>query len=93
MAAAASFPIPASFTDLERAPYNLLPYPHDFADDDEALRADSFSSLVQLLEQGNRTLASGGMTVFENPNGDGMEDDNNGWLDEDRMQAMYTLVR
>jgi condensin complex subunit 1 len=87
----AAFPIPASFTDLERSPYNLLPYPQDFADDDEAARADSFNSLVQLLEQGNRALAKGGMTIFDD-SGDGIASSGE-WMDEDRMQAMYTLVR
>jgi condensin complex subunit 1 len=43
---------------LEREPYNLLPYPDDFDDTDEAARADSFQALVCLLEQGNTTLSN-----------------------------------
>ena len=89
---ASAFPIPASLHDLERAPYNLLPYPSDFDDDDEAARADSFSALVSDLEQGNRTLSSGGISLFEGLNNeDGEEEDV--WMDEDRVQALYTLVR
>ena len=85
-----TFPIPDSLHDLERAPYNLLPYPYDFCDDDEAARADSFNGLVHLLEQGNRTLSAGGISLFESSN---IDEDGDPWLDEDRMQAMYTLVR
>ena len=59
------FPIPSSLQDLERAPYNLLPYPDDFEDDDEASRADSFDSLVKLLETGNHTLLNGSSALFE----------------------------
>ena len=83
-----SFPIPASLHDLERAPYNLLPYPYDFVDDDEAARADSFASLVDLVEHGNRTLSCGGISLFESS-----EVDDDPWMDEDRVQALYTLVR
>ena len=81
-----SFPIPSSLQDLERAPYNLLPYPHDFEDDDEAARADSFDALVHLVEQGNRTLVNSSLSLFE-------EDGDEPWMDEDRVQALYTLVR
>jgi len=85
-----NFPIPTSLQELERSPYNLQPYPHDFEDDDEATRAESFDKLVQLVERGNRTLASGGMSLFETPEGEeGLED----WMDDDRVQALYTLVR
>lgn len=84
-----SFPIPASLHDLERDPYNLLPYPFDFNDEDEAARADSFLELVHQLEQGNRTLSAGGIALFEPSNDE--EDDT--WMDEDRVQAFYTLVR
>jgi hypothetical protein len=84
-----SFPIPASLHDLERDPYNLLPYPFDFNDEDEAARADSFLELVHQLEQGNRTLSTGGIALFE-PSKD-EEDDL--WMDEERVQALYTLVR
>jgi len=93
-----TFPIPSSLQDLEREPYNLLPYPAGFADDDEAARADSFDGLVTHLERGNRTLASGGMTLFEEAEEeqDGTCSDEGAfdpWMDEERVQAMYTLVR
>lgn len=81
-----SFPIPASLQDLERAPYNLLPYPEEFADGDEAARADSFESLVHSVETGNRTLLSGDASLFTN-------DEDDPWNDQDRIQALYTLVR
>ena len=68
-----AFTIPSTIQDLERAPYDLLPYPEDFDDDNEAARADSFASLVQLLQQGNRDISEE--------------------LTEDRLQALYTLVR
>ena len=96
---ASTFPIPASLQDLEREPYNLLPYPAGFADDDEAARADSFEGLVAHLERGNRTLAGGGMVLFEDSEAEqnGAGDDEDGgfdpWMDEERVQAMYTLVR
>jgi condensin complex subunit 1 len=88
-----TFPIPSSLQELESPPYNLLPYPHDFDDDDEAARAESFNRLIRLLEAGNRTLLSAGMGLFEE---DEDEDDEGGydlWNDESRMQALYTLVR
>lgn len=81
------FPIPASLQDLEREPYNLLPYPHDFDDDDEAARADSFCRLVDLIDQGNQVLLAEGMSVFEQYEGQTR------WLQNDRIQALYTLVR
>ena len=84
-----SFPIPSSLHDLERDPYNLLPYPFDFNDEDEAARADSFLELVHRLEQGNRTLSTGGICLFEPAENE--EDD--AWMNEDRVQALYTLVR
>jgi condensin complex subunit 1 len=86
-----SFPIPASLQDLEREPYNLLPYPHDFDDDDEAARADSFDRLVDLIEQGNKNLLSQGMIVFQNSKAYEGYDEN--WNGNDRIQALYTLVR
>lgn len=86
-APSSSFPIPSSLQDLERAPYNLLPYPHDFEDEDEAARADSFLALVHLVEQGNRTLVDGSLSLFED------DDDDEPWMDGDRIQALYTLVR
>lgn len=85
-----TFPIPSSLQDLERQPYNLLPYPNGFADDDEATRAESFDELVLLLEHGNRTLKNGNIALFETPDG---EDGFDEWNDEERMQALYTLVR
>lgn len=87
----ATFPIPSSLQELESPPYNLLPYPHDFDDDDEAARAESFNRLIRLLEAGNRTLLSGGMGLFEEEEED--EEDYDVWNDESRMQALYTLVR
>lgn len=75
--------------DLERAPYNLLPYPDSFCDDDETARANSFQSLVYDLEQGNRILASSDLLLFQQDE----EDEDNEWMDEDRVQALYTLVR
>jgi len=82
-----TFPIPSSLQDLERAPYNLLPYPNDFDDDDEAARADSFDNLADLIERGNRTLISGGLALF------GDEEGYDEWMDQERIQALYTLVR
>ncbi len=85
-----TFPIPSSIQDLERSPYNLLPYPNGFADDDEATRAASFSELVSLIEDSNRILKNGDIALFETPDGEeGFEE----WNDEERMQALYTLVR
>lgn len=86
-----TFPIPSSLQELESAPYNLLPYPHDFDDDDEAARAESFSRLIRLLEGGNRTLLSSGLGLFEVE--DEEEEDYDTWNDNGRIQALYTLVR
>ena len=92
-----SFPIPTSLQELESEPYNLLPYPSDFDDIDEAARADSFDALVALLERGNRTLINGGMVLFEEEEeGDDGQDNEGGydpWMDQERVQALYTLVR
>ena len=88
-----SFPIPASLQDLEREPYSLLPYPNDFEDDDEAARADSFTALVGLIERGNRSLETGGVSLFTTPNQEDEFVDNETWMDEDRVQSLYTLVR
>jgi len=85
---AKGFPIPSALHDLERDPYNLLPYPETFDDDDEAARAESFDALVLLIESSNRTAANSSMVLFES---DG--DDEEPWNNEDRMQALYTLVR
>ena len=87
---ASSFPIPSSLQDLERSPYNLLPYPVGFEDDDEATRADSFDYLVRLVERGNKTLNNGGIALFETPDG---EEGFTEWNDDERIQALYTLVR
>lgn len=84
---ASSFPIPSSLQDLEREPYNLLPYPHDFDDEDEAARADSFGRLVELIDQGNQALLTDGIALFQ------VYDGQRPWLDGDRIQALYTLVR
>jgi condensin complex subunit 1 len=85
------FPIPSILQDLEKEPYNLLPYPAGFEDDDEATRANSFDQLVELIERGNRSLANGGLALFEVPEGE--EDEFEQWNDEERVQALYTLVR
>lgn len=84
---ASGFPIPSSLLDLEREPYNLLPYPHDFDDADEAARADSFSALVDLIDEGNQSLLSDGISLFQQYEGQIQ------WLQNDRIQALYTLVR
>ena len=86
-----SFPIPSSLQDLEREPYNLLPYPHDFDDDDEAARADSFDRLVDLIEHGNKNLLSQGMVVFQTSRA--YEGYDEKWNSDERIQALYTLVR
>lgn len=83
-----AFPIPAALHDLERDPYNLLPYPEDFDDDDEAARAESFDALVQIVETGNRTVVNSTIALFESE-----DEDEEAWCDEERMQALYTLVR
>ena len=88
--AESTFPIPSSLQDLEREPYNLLPYPYDFDDDDEEARALSFCRLVKILAVGNRRLATEGMSLFNNEN---RFPDADKWMDEERMQALYTLVR
>jgi condensin complex subunit 1 len=95
MAAASTFPIPSSLQDLESEPYHLQPYPADFDDADEAARADSFEALVALLERGNRTLTNGGMVLFEEEEEDGEEGGGgyDPWMDQERVQALYTLVR
>ncbi|EJK64552.1 hypothetical protein THAOC_14707 [Thalassiosira oceanica] len=87
---ATAFPIPASLQELESSPYNLLPYPHDFDDDDEAARAESFDKLIRLLDSGNRSLSSNGLGLFDVPDG---EEDMDAWNDSERIQALYTLVR
>jgi len=91
------FPIPSSLQDLEREPYNLIPYPHDFDDDDEAARADSFCQLVTLIERGNSSLLTGGLYLFQQQqqqhNDPNVEEIYDPWMDGERVQAMYTLVR
>ena len=83
----ATFPVPASLQDLERPPYNLLPYPENFNDDDEVARADSFDSLVDIIEGGNRILTNSTHVLFHTEEGD------DPWNDNERIQAMYTVVR
>jgi hypothetical protein len=93
------FPIPQSLHDLEHEPYNLLPYPLDFEDDhhNEEVRMNSFDKLVQYIEQGNRYLTvntgSNDMmkNLFQAIDEDG--DDQDPWMDDARIQALYTLVR
>ena len=93
------FPIPVSIHDLEHEPYNLLPYPNDFEDDnDEETRIHSFQKLVQYIEQGNRCLNGNrdGMNLFlPSSNDDDIDDEGEEepWMDETRVQALYTLVR
>ncbi len=94
MPSASTFPIPSSLQDLESEPYNLDPYPPNFDDVDEATRADSFDALVSTLERGNRTLSNGGMVLFEEEAENGDEDGGyDPWMDRERVQALYTLVR
>jgi hypothetical protein len=84
------FPIPSSLQDLEREPYNLLPYPEDFNDDDDGARTDSFNTLVSKIEQGNRYLT---MQYDQQDAEDAQEDEDEQWMEEGRLQAIYTLVR
>jgi hypothetical protein len=91
--AESAFPIPASLQDLEREPYNLSPYPQDFDDDDEAARADSFGRLVEIVEQGNQALMSGGLALFQQQQQYDYDGQDEPWLQDDRIQAIYTLVR
>ena len=84
---AQAFPIPPAFTLLESSPYNLLPYPVDFNDDDESCRAESFDRLISFIEAGNRSLNCGGLDLFEE------EEGGDEWNDGERVQALYTLVR
>ena len=97
----AKFPIPSSFPDLERPPYNLLPYPPNagFEHDNEAMRADSFDALLDALMDGNEALQRYRMRLFEDNDTSNMntmtmtEGGNKEWCDEERLQALYTLVR
>jgi hypothetical protein len=81
------FQIPESLQDLEREPYNLLPYPYDFNDGDEIARAESFASLLDTLEEGNQDLLSADMDFFQ------QQDAEHEWMNDDRLQYLYTLVR
>lgn len=89
------FPIPASLQDLEREPYNLLPYPNNFDDDNEAARAESFSQLVTLIEDRNQILLNDGLYLFEKrPQSDSnVHEVYDPWMNGERIQALYTLVR
>ncbi|GKY94720.1 hypothetical protein MPSEU_000437500 [Mayamaea pseudoterrestris] len=89
---ASCFPIPSTLQDLEREPYNLLPYPDDFNDDDDEARDDSFSALVRKVEHGNRYLTM----QYDQQNNSGDDEDeeeDEQWMEEGRLQAIYTLVR
>lgn len=90
MAPHPKFPVPSTFQDLEREPYNLLPYPDDFDDNDEDARADSFNALVQKIEHGNRYLT---IQYDQQKDADSEEGEEEDWIEEGRLQAMYTLVR
>jgi len=104
---AGKFPIPSSLQDLEREPYNLLPYPDDFREDaDDDARAESFRSLVDLIDEGNRYLSCAVASEDDEGRGgdleeEGDEDAGDGrsseedheWMDRNRLQALYTLVR
>lgn len=59
----------------------------DFDDDNDNMRAESFSAMVQSLAQGNRTLLSSQMSLFIDEEGD------DPWMEDSRIQALYTLVR
>ena len=86
------FPIPVSLHDLEREPYNLLPYPADFPPDatnDEAARADAFDGLLRDVVTGNRRLVAATMRQLFVRH----DDDDEPWMEESRVQALYTLVR
>jgi hypothetical protein len=87
------FPIPVSLHDLEREPYNLLPYPADFPQDatnDEAARADAFDGLLRDVVTGNRRLVGATLSQLFVRHDD---DDEEPWMEESRVQALYTLVR
>jgi condensin complex subunit 1 len=83
-----TFSIPTSLHDLEREPYNLLPYPVDFNDEDDEARIRSFDSLVRQLKEGNEFLSIQDISIFE-----AEDTDEGSWLDCGRLQALYTLVR
>lgn len=93
--------IPSSLQDLEREPYNLEPYPNDFDEHgDEASRADSFKSLVESLQQGNRNLRAARGSAFattdssqQQESQEDEDDDEDPWMDRERVQNLYTLVR
>lgn len=95
------FPIPLSIQDLEQEPYELLPYPIEFpSESDEATRAEAFCSLVRGLESSNRTLLNADISLFQSADSDfedeeeaGNQSESDLWMDEERMQALYTLVR
>ena len=79
------FAVPSSLQHLEYDPYNLEPYPNDFDDHDEDSRVASFERLISSLNDGNRFLRSG---VWEEE-----EDDLDLWMDQSRLQNLFTLVR
>ena len=70
----------------------------DEDDNDEETRIHSFQKLVQYIEQGNRCLNGNrdGMNLFlPSSNDDDIDDEGEEepWMDETRVQALYTLVR
>jgi hypothetical protein len=83
--------IPSSLQDLEET-YCLQPYSNDFEHHNEAARFASFNRLISQLEHGNRYLVANYNTAVE----DDEDDDDEAveeWIEEGRLQAMYTLVR
>lgn len=68
----------------------------DFDDENEAVRAESFDKLVELLQDGNQALSNGGIHLFEIDSSDVDIDAGeyvDPWMSQDRIQALYTLVR
>ena len=85
MRIATPFAIPSSLQHLEHDPYNLDPYPDDFNDHNEETRTESFERLILRVNEGNRWLRA---DVWDEE-----EDDEDQWMDQARLQILYTLVR
>ena len=90
------FSIPAVLQDLEGEPYHLQPYPPDF---DDANRDDAFGAMVDQLAAQNRLLAAGVYPddVLDEEEEEDAEEESSQvldpWLDFQRLQSLYTLVR